>query len=372
LGNRQSSLDVALIAQLNDWYACKNVFVTGHTGFKGAWLAKWLQLSGAHVTGYALPPETGRPNLFELAGIGSSVSSTMGDICDGPSLENALLDSRPEVVFHLAAQSLVRRSYSNPIETYRTNVLGTAQILDTVRGCDSVRSVVVVTSDKCYENTGSDHLYGETAPMGGHDPYSSSKGCAELVTSAYRRSYFSNGNVAIASARAGNVIGPGDWAEDRLVPDLITAAASGKEAIVRNPSAIRPWQFVLDPLRGYLMLGRALADNGQQFASGWNFGPSEKGISVADLANTVRNFWPTLVVKNESDTNAPHEAAVLGLDSAKANALLGWMPAVSLSRAIEMTVDGYQRLLDADKNASITMKEILESYWNEVAPGAAS
>lgn len=362
-----------MISQLNDWYAGKHVFVTGHTGFKGAWLAKWLHEAGAIVTGYALPPENGRRSLFDAADIGSAVESIFGDVCDGQALDDALKASRPEIVFHLAAQSLVRRSYADPVETYRTNVMGSVQVLDSVRRRDSVRAVVVVTSDKCYENAGAARLYDEGAAMGGYDPYSSSKGCAELVTAAYRSSYFQSSTVAVASARAGNVIGPGDWAVDRLVPDLIAAAESGETAIIRNPSAVRPWQFVLDPLRGYLMLAHALATRGQEFASGWNFGPdAAEKISVIDLATLVRESWPNLTIRTESDANAPHEAAILGLDSGKAERLLRWKPAVPISRAIALTVDGYHRLAGSTSNASRTMNDVLGSYWQEVSPNASS
>jgi CDP-glucose 4,6-dehydratase len=324
------------------------------------------------VTGYALPPEAGRPNLFELAGLESKVESIIGDICDRAALDSALAASQPEIVFHLAAQSLVRRSYENPVETYRTNVLGTVELLDAVRALESVKAVVIVTSDKCYENRGTVHRYTEDEAMGGHDPYSSSKGCAELVTSAFRRSFFTT-TPAVASARAGNVIGPGDWAKDRIMPDLIMAAVNHTPAVVRNPSAIRPWQFVLEPLRGYLMLGRALVTEGQTFASGWNFGPREEdGISVRMLAQRVRMEWGDLEVRSEVNENAPHEAAILGLDSTKARTHLGWKPALSLANAVGLTVSGYKEFQPGGADVLSTMNETLHSYWKLVDGAEAS
>jgi CDP-glucose 4,6-dehydratase len=356
----------------NNWYARKNVFVTGHTGFKGAWLIAWLRAAGALVTGYALPPRSDRPNLFQLAGLGSEIDCVFGDVCDRSTLDAALRASQPELVFHLAAQSLVRPSYLDPVETYRTNVLGTVHLLDAVRAVPSVRAVVIVTSDKCYENRGTDHLYAEGEPMGGHDPYSSSKGCAELVTAAFRRSFFREGSPSIASARAGNAIGGGDWALDRIVPDLVAAAMDGSVALVRNPSAVRPWQFVLEPLRGYLMLGRALVTSGQEFASGWNFGPREEdGASVGELADRVRQAWGNLAVRHELQANTPHEASVLRLDSTKAGQLLGWRPALSLSRAIELTVEGYRRFQRPGPDVLPSMNAMLRSYWDDVAAAEA-
>ena len=355
-----------MISQLNSWYAGKNVLVTGHTGFKGAWLTGWLLASGARVTGYALTPDGSRPNLFRLAGLEAEIDSVIADICDRTSLDEALAASKPSIVFHMAAQSLVRPSYSDPVETYRTNVLGTVQVLDAIRSVPSVQAVVVVTSDKCYENRGTGRLHTEDDPMGGHDPYSSSKGCAELATAAFRHSYFSAGSPSVASARAGNVIGGGDWAEDRLIPDIMTAAMNGTVAVVRNPSAIRPWQFVLEPLRGYLMLGQALSTGGQEFASAWNFGPGdEDGVPAGELAERVRNAWGELELRHDPQTNAPAEATVLRIDSKKARERLGWKPVVSLTRAIDLTVAGYRQF--QRNNARSSMNDILNSYWTDVA-----
>jgi CDP-glucose 4,6-dehydratase len=365
VGQRQTTVDGGLTNTLGDWYAGKRVFITGHTGFKGAWLARWLADAGASVTAYALAPEEGRPNLFELARLDTSINSIIGDICDRSALDSALASAQPEMVFHLAAQSLVRRSYENPVLTYKTNVVGTAEVLDAARAVKSLKAIVVVTSDKCYENHGGDHLYNESEPMGGHDPYSSSKGCAELVTSAFRRSYFREGFPAVASARAGNVIGPGDWAEDRLVPDLVRAAMSGTPAIVRNPDAIRPWQFVLEPLRGYLMLGKKLAEQGQEFASAWNFGPcADDAISVGALAGRVRDLWPGLSIQDENALGAPHEATILKLDSAKAKRMLDWTPTMSISDAVEITIDGYREFSKRKNEVGRAMSAILDSYRN--------
>ena len=358
-------MDKELIAELNDWYAGRKVFVTGHTGFKGAWLTAWLVEAGAIVTGYALAPDADAPNLFRQSGLESRIDSRIADICDGNALTKALNDSEPEIVFHLAAQSLVRQSYVRPVETYRTNVLGTVQLLDTLRNSPAVKAVVIVTSDKCYENRNTPTPYVEEDPMGGADPYSSSKGCAEIATSAFRRSFFSNGFPAVASARAGNVIGGGDWADDRLVPDIIKASRAGGTAVIRNPTAVRPWQFVLEPLRGYLMLGSALVEHGQDFASAWNFGPRENdGIAVGDLANRVASSCG-VALRNETQENAPHEAALLKIDSAKAAANLNWHPAISLDRAIDLTVAGY-KAFGAHENVLPQMTNLLNEYWKDV------
>lgn len=354
-----------MISRLNDFYAGRKVLVTGHTGFKGAWLTGWLRAAGARVTGYALSPEPSRPNLFELANLSAEMNSVIADICDRAALDEALATSAPSVVFHLAAQSLVRPSYIDPVETYRANVMGTVHLLDAIRAVPSVQSVVVVTSDKCYENRGSGRAHTESDPMGGDDPYSSSKGCAELATAALRRSFFSGGSTFVASARAGNVIGAGDFAEDRIVPDIMAAAASGSVAIVRNPSAIRPWQFVLEPLRGYLMLAQSLATDGPQFASAWNFGPREEdGVSVGELAERVRTAWGDVTLRREPQVNAPPEASVLKIDSTKAGTMLGWRPVLTLSRAVELTVSGYRHFQGDDVLSS--MNAILRLYWKDV------
>lgn len=349
--------------ELRDWYRGRRVFVTGHTGFKGAWLVAWLRDAGAEVTGYALSPEPDRPALFEVARIGQGMRSIFADIRNLQELEHSLVAAAPEVVFHLAAQSLVRRSYRKPVETFGTNVLGTVHVLDAARRVPSIRAIVVVTSDKCYANHGAGEPCREDDPLGGRDAYSSSKACAELVTSAFRSSFLRDQGVAVASARAGNVIGGGDWAEDRLLPDLMLAASMGETALIRNPGAVRPWQYVLEPLRGYLMLGRALVERGESFAEAWNFGPREKEIvTVAELANRLRLNWDRVVVDCAPDPAGPHEAAFLSLDCSKARDRLGWEPALSLEEGIDMTVTWYRSYYNDPTSAATMVQEQLGEY----------
>jgi CDP-glucose 4,6-dehydratase len=329
------------MTSLSEWYRGRRVLITGHTGFKGAWLTAWLREAGAMVTGYALPPE--RPSLFELAGLADGITSVLADVRERARLREALLAAAPEVVFHLAAQSLVRRSYRDPVATFDTNVMGTVHLLEAIRDTASVRGVVVVTSDKCYEDAGSTRAYREDDPMGGHDPYSASKGCAELATTAYRRSFLATGPVAVASARAGNAIGGGDYAEDRLIPDLMRAAERGEVATLRSPEAVRPWQHVLEPLRGYLMLGRALVERGQAVAGAWNFGPGDEDmVSVREVASRLAARWPGLRIAAGSAPSDTHEAQQLRLDAGKAAAELGWRPMLSLDEALSLTADWYQ------------------------------
>jgi CDP-glucose 4,6-dehydratase len=296
------------------------------------------------------------------------MDSVFADLRDRPRVEEALRAGAPELVFHLAAQSLVRRSYREPVETYATNVMGTAHLLDAARRVPSVRAIVVVTSDKCYENRSLERGYHEDDPMGGHDPYSSSKGCAELVTAGFRRSFFSEGPVAVASARAGNVIGGGDWAEDRLVPDLMQMAAGGVPVPVRNPEAVRPWQFVLEPLRGYLALGRALVERGHEFAEAWNFGPREAdAVAVRDLIGRVQTQWNKVDPRLATDPYAPAEARLLKLDYAKSQRRLGWEPVLTLDEAVEMTVTWYRRYYEAPRSAPAMVQDQLEAYERRVA-----
>ncbi len=301
----------------------RRVFVTGHTGFKGTWLCLWLQHLGAKVTGYALAPETD-PNLFDLASAGQDMESILGDVRDGGTLATALRDASPEIVVHMAAQALVRASYVKPVETFDTNIMGTVNLLEAVRDVSSVRAVVVVTSDKCYENREWVWGYREDEPLGGFDPYSSSKGCAELVTAAYRRSFFdcrkTGSCVAVASARSGNVIGGGDWSTDRIVPDVIRALTTNQPAIVRNPHAIRPWQHVLEPLSGYLLLAEHLFESGASYAESWNFGPhTQDALPVCDLVDKLVRLWgegANWALRPDSESQ-PHEATYLKLDSQK-------------------------------------------------------
>lgn len=318
----------------------RRVFVTGHTGFKGSWLTLWLQRLGAEVAGYALAPAT-RPSLFELADLATGLrDSVFADIRDRERLEAALQAHEPEVVFHLAAQPIVRTSYEEPLETFSVNALGTATLLDAVRHVASVRAVVAITSDKCYENVEWEWGYRETDRLGGADPYSASKACAELVIDAYRRSFFTDhGRAAVASTRAGNVIGGGDWSRDRLVPDLLGAIGRGETLSLRNPAATRPWQHVLDPLHGYLMLAERLLEDGTTFAEAWNFGPGDEAVrSVRWVVERLLTHWEIENGWSLDDARHPHEATLLRLDSSRARARLGWRPVLELDTALAWIV----------------------------------
>ena len=310
----------------------KRVFLTGHTGFKGGWLSLWLQSLGAEVTGYALKPPT-NPSLFEVANVASGMRSMIGDIRDLDSLQKAIKEAKPEIVIHMAAQPLVRYSYTNPVETYATNVMGSVHLLESIRHLGGVKAVVNVTSDKCYENREWMWGYREDEAMGGYDPYSNSKGCAELVTAAYRSSFFNpeeyaSHGVALASARAGNVIGGGDWAGDRLIPDFIRAIVAGETVVIRSPNAIRPWQHVLEPLSGYLKLAEALYTEGPKYGEAWNFGPNESDAKTVEwIIGELVNGWGG-GARYRVDTNGAnlHEAYFLKLDCSKARMQLGWQP----------------------------------------------
>lgn len=345
---------------MTSFWQGKKVLLTGHTGFKGSWLALWLQQLGAEVVGLALPPPT-QPSLFEDARVAEGMVSIEGDIRRLDTLRGVLAERRPEIVLHLAAQALVRVSYAQPVETYETNIMGTAHVLEAVRHADSVRAVVIVTSDKCYENREWDRGYGEDEPMGGHDPYSSSKGCAELVTAAYRRSFFSDGRVAVASARAGNVIGGGDWAEDRLVPDIVKAFRAGRPVLLRNPRAIRPWQHVLEPLRGYLMLAERLWTDGRLFAEAWNFGPgSACHQPVQTVVESFCRFWGGAARWEPDPAAHPHESQFLRLDNTKAQSRLGWRPILDLAEALDLTVGWYRAWAPGQDLRDLTLSQINE------------
>ena len=339
-------------------YSGKTVLVTGHTGFKGSWLVLWLQLLGARVIGYALPPPT-EPSLCHLSNLQEGITHINGDIRDLSKVREVCQRYKPDFVFHLAAQSLVRYSYENPVETYETNVMGTIHLLEALRATPSVRVCVNVTSDKCYENQEWDYSYRESDPMGGFDPYSSSKGCAELITAAYRRSFFKTGDtysVNLASGRAGNVIGGGDWARDRLVPDCVRALTAKAPIIVRNPDAVRPWQYVLEPLAGYLWLGACLWNKPGTFEGGWNFGPHTVGnLPVRQIVSQVVAMWGEGEWKHDCQDNSlnPHEARTLKLDITKSSSLLGWEPIMSVSEAISETIGWY---LEYHRSPTIDVK----------------
>ena len=339
-----------------DFWRERRVLVTGHTGFKGAWLSLWLQSLGARVTGFAagVPP---RPSLYEVARVAEGIDSVAGDVCDSAAIARAIEAVAPEVVIHMAAQSLVRRSLANPRDTFEANVMGTVNVLEAVRlHGEDVRAVVCVTSDKCYENDGRPGAYSEEDRLGGHDPYSSSKACAELVAQAFRRSFFAESTVA--SARAGNVIGGGDWAHDRLVPDVMRAALADGEVHVRNPFSVRPWQHVLNPLSGYMLLAQSLAAS-PACAGGWNFGPEEEeSQTVGQIVQRIAELWPGQLRVSVDDGPHPHEARELRLDSSRARAKLGWRPLVDLHAALEATVAWYRELRDGADMRSVTLGQI--------------
>jgi CDP-glucose 4,6-dehydratase len=345
------------------WYG-KRVFLTGHTGFKGGWLALWLQSMGAQVTGYSLAPPT-RPNLFSVAHVGDSMISHEADIRDVDKLRAAVVKSSPEVIFHLAAQPLVRYSYQEPIETYSVNVMGTVNLLQVARETKTLMAVVVITSDKCYENREWVWGYRESDPMGGYDPYSSSKGCAELVTAAFRRSYFSSQDqAAIASVRAGNVIGGGDWAVDRLIPDAIRAFKEKRELVIRSPEAIRPWQHVLEPLAGYLALAQQLYVHPGRGAEGWNFGPHDEDAKpVKWIVGKLCELWGQSAQWRIDSHPQPHEAHYLKLDISKAKAELGWSPRWNLEHSLQKTIEWYQAYAAGGNMREFTLAQI-RSYEN--------
>ena len=346
----------------------KKVLITGHTGFKGSWLSIWLQANGAYVIGFSLPPPT-KPSLFETARVAEGMTSINGDIRDLDHIQAVLDEHQPEIVIHMAAQSLVRYSYVNPVETYTTNVIGTANVLEAVRHSDSIRVVVNITSDKCYKNNEWHWGYRENDPMGGHDPYSSSKGCAELVTSAYRSSYFSKTNnltpnVAVATTRAGNVIGGGDWGTDRLIPDIMKAFLKNRPVVIRYPHAIRPWQYVLEPLRGYLILAERLWIDGTKFAEAWNFGPNDEDARpVSWIVDHLTGLWGKGARWELDSAHHPHEATYLKLDCSKARSLLGWVPKLDLCTALKWIVEWYSAY-QQDKNMRHVTEAEISRYEN--------
>ncbi len=370
----QSSNPLALQPSFAGFYTGKRVFITGHTGFKGSWLCLWLHKLGAKVYGYALNPPTD-PSLYELCKIDRLVQSTIADVRDGESLTKAMLSAQPEIVIHMAAQPLVRDSYKIPVDTYSINVMGTVNLFEAVRACRTVKAVINVTTDKCYENKEEDRGYRENEPLGGYDPYASSKACSELVTSAYRSSYFNpedyrRHGVGVASARAGNVIGGGDWAADRLIPDCVRALLKGEKTLLRSPRAIRPWQHVLEPLSGYLLLAHKLYVDGPRFSEAWNFGPDDSDAKPVEwLVKTFCEKWGD-GASYEIDKGAhPHEAHYLKLDCSKAKSELGWRPAWSLEKAVDGIIEWTRVFQNGGNVKEICLKQI-GTYSATAARGA--
>jgi len=341
----------------------KRVLVTGHTGFKGSWICLWLQRLGAEVVGYALSPPT-NPNLFDLANVGCQMRSVIGDITDKCQFDAVVKEYNPEIIIHMAAQSLVRESYVNPTDTYATNVMGTVNVLEAVRLYNSVRVVIIVTTDKCYENNEWIWGYRENDRLGGADPYSNSKACAELVTSAYQKSFF-NGNgskgPAVATVRAGNVIGGGDWAQDRLIPDIIRAFQAGEMVKIRNPNSIRPWQQVIEPLAGYLLLAQKLWGSDGRYSEGWNFGPNDEDARPVEwIVQNLAGLYGRDASWECKNSCEPHEASFLKLDCSKVRERLGWKPRLSLSVALQWTLEWYEAHHSGKDMREFTLKQITD------------
>lgn len=348
-----------------EFWKGKKVFVTGHTGFKGGWLVKTLKILGAEIKGYSLKPET-QPNFFQSSNVSDGIQSEIADIRDIKKLSKSLSDFNPEIVFHLAAQPLVRYSYENPIETYEVNVMGTLNLLEAIKSANMVKAAIFITTDKCYENKEWDYGYREIDPMGGHDPYSSSKGCCELLISSYRNSYFMGSTTKIASARAGNVIGGGDWSKDRLIPDILNAIENNKAPILRNPLAIRPWQHVLEPIKGYLQLAEKLYSSEDGFDGPWNFGPNDSDCkSVEWITNSLLNLNNKTFSWVQDKNSNPHEAILLKLDISKAKNRLNWSPKWNLSYSLKKIVEWQNEFLENKSSESITIKQINEYLKDE-------
>ncbi len=351
-------------------YRNRKVLITGHTGFKGAWLSIWLNHLGSSVIGYALKPPT-HPSLFELCDLESKVTSIEGDVRDFDHLKSIIQKYKPEIIFHLAAQALVRRSYHDPLETYSTNIMGTVHLLEAVRQIGGVRVVINVTSDKCYENRERIWGYRENDPMGGHDPYSSSKGCSELITRAYTESYFNpehyeKHGVSVASVRSGNVIGGGDWAEDRLLPDCMKALLENRPIVIRYPDAVRPWQHVLEPLFGYLLLAQVLYQNEASFGEAWNFGPDDENAKpVRWLVERIVEIWGGKACWEIDQSSQLHEARMLKLECSKAKEKLGWYPQWDLTTALRVTVDWYKAYGHHEDVLTMTIHQI-EQYEEKI------
>jgi len=350
----------------NIFWKDRKVFLTGHTGFKGGWLALWLKQIGANVTGYSLAPTT-EPCFFSSLNIASKVDrNIIADIRDRTLLGKAIDECQPEIIIHMAAQPLVRDSYDNPIDTYSTNVMGTVNLLDAARFCGSVKAILNITTDKCYENKEWVWGYREHDTLGGYDPYSNSKACAELVSSAYRNSFLCDANIALATARAGNVIGGGDWSKDRIIPDAIRSFVDSQALVIRNPKATRPWQHVLEPLAGYIMLSEALFNGRQKYSEGWNFGPNQEGIQpVSVLADKMVGLWGNGVSWELDKGASPHEALSLKLDCSKAHQYLCWHPIWGLDRTLSETVNWYKCFYQKQDIVSCTLSQI-QMYQQEI------
>ena len=353
------------IQDLKNTYKGKRVLITGHTGFKGGWLTLWLKHLGAEICGYSLKPNT-TPNLFNAAGISKGIKSVIGDILDTKTLNKTFEEFKPEIVFHLAAQPLVRLSYSEPVKTYETNVIGTLNVLEAARKTGTVRAFVNITTDKCYENKEVNRPYKEDDPFGGYDMYSSSKGCVEILSSSYRRSFLQDGSYALATVRAGNVIGGGDWALDRLVPDCVRAIEANQIIEIRNPNATRPWQHVLEPLSGYLLLGHLLFTDGKKYAEGFNFGPDSNSVlTVADVAaQVIKNYGKGEIKVHKKDNL--HEANLLTLDITKARKVLNWVPSLTAEQAIALTVAWYKNFYEGKDMEEFSVKQIKDYEANLV------
>lgn len=345
---------------MSSFWNNKRVLITGHTGFKGSWLCLWLHKLGANVVGYALEPPT-EPSMFETLYLDNVIDSVIGDIRDSKRFTDILEEYKPEVIFHLAAQALVRASYTNPVLTLETNIIGTANVLECARQCKSVKVIINVTTDKCYENREWAWGYRENDTLGGYDPYSCSKACSELVTNSYRKSFLNSNGILLASARAGNVIGGGDWAEDRLVPDIVRAFINNNYPSIRNPHAIRPWQHVLEPLRGYMLLAEKMWNEGEQFAQAWNFGPNDNNIvSVREVTETFAKKWGMQENSPYSinDGEQPHEAQILKLDCSKSKSKLGWMPILDIDKTLDWTCQWYKAYNNSDNMIKLTLEQI--------------
>jgi CDP-glucose 4,6-dehydratase len=343
-----------------NFWKSKKVLITGHTGFKGSWLSVWLNHMGANVIGFSLKPESPL-NLYNEANISSFVDSNYGDIRNQEHLKDFVNSKNPEIIIHMAAQPLVRKSYLDPVETYQTNVMGVINLFEAARLSSSVQAIVNVTTDKCYKNNEWDWGYRENEPMGGFDPYSNSKACSELVTSSYRQSFFANSKISLASARAGNVIGGGDWAEDRLIPDMVNALFNGEEVIIRNPNAIRPWQHVLEPLSGYMLLAQKMYEEGSQYNEAWNFGPNDTDAKPVEwIVNKICNLIPQNEGWRLDTSDNPHEANYLKLDISKARNRLNWSPRLDINNAIENTINWYLSWKDGKSSLQLCLDEIEE------------